>query len=127
MHKHTCMYPCYALQRSCSRAWTRWRRCSCSTSCRDAATTGETTVRNSTPSTPKFLLLTNNTTLINVYIGIEVQLSPEHSTTLSAGQSLPNGPEMAPVDPSYSGQDVVVEKTKASGCKSSKIVDVEVK
>jgi hypothetical protein len=62
-----------------------------------------------------------------VFSFTEVQLSSEHSTTLSAGQTLPNGPEMTPVDPSYSGKEVIVEKTKGSGCSSHKLVDVEVK
>ena len=50
----------------------------------------------------------------------EVKLSSEHQVTVSAAQSDPHGVEIQPVDPSYSGREVHVEKAKPSKNKAQK-------
>lgn len=40
----------------------------------------------------------------------------EHHVTMEAGQENPHGPEITPIDPSYLGRNVTVNKTKASSC-----------
>ena len=35
---------------------------------------------------------------------------------MEAGQENPHGPEITPIDPSYLGRNVTVNKTKASSC-----------
>ena len=43
---------------------------------------------------------------------LEVSLSTEHSVTIEAGQSDPNGTEISPADSSLLGNPVKIEKTK---------------
>jgi hypothetical protein len=43
----------------------------------------------------------------------EVKLNPEHQVTVDAGQVLPHGPELSPIDPSFIGKHVGVTKHKA--------------
>lgn len=52
----------------------------------------------------------------------EVNLKPEHQTTIEAEQDRQYGPELTPVDPSYIGQEVVgMTRVKpAAGCGSKK-------
>ena len=42
-------------------------------------------------------------------------LKEEHKVTLEAGQDLPHGPELAPIDPSFIGKHVEINKVKGSG------------
>ena len=44
----------------------------------------------------------------------DVSFTEEHHTTIAAGQSSPHGPELEPIDPSYVGRDVVVNKVKGN-------------
>jgi hypothetical protein len=39
-------------------------------------------------------------------------MKPEHHITVESEQDNPHGPELSPVDPSYIGKHVTVEKTK---------------
>jgi hypothetical protein len=41
-----------------------------------------------------------------------VSMKPEHHVTVESEQDNPHGPELSPVDPSYIGKHVTVEKTK---------------
>lgn len=43
---------------------------------------------------------------------LEVKLRAEHQETIAAGQSLPHGPELETIDPSYVGRSVIINKTK---------------
>lgn len=40
----------------------------------------------------------------------------EHYTTLEQGQENPHGPEITPIDPSFLGRSVTINKSKASSC-----------
>jgi hypothetical protein len=44
-----------------------------------------------------------------------VSFKEEHYTTIAAGQHLPHGPELSPIDPSFIGQHVQINKSKGSG------------
>ncbi len=48
-------------------------------------------------------------------IGLAVSLKEEHQVTVQAGQDLPHGPELAPIDPSFIGKHVQVNRSKGSG------------
>lgn len=41
-----------------------------------------------------------------------VRITEEHNATIAAGQHLPLGPELEPIDPSYVGADIVINKAK---------------
>lgn len=43
---------------------------------------------------------------------LAVKLQPEHHVTIEHGQDNPNGPELEPVDQSYIGRNVVINKSK---------------
>jgi hypothetical protein len=43
----------------------------------------------------------------------EVKLSEQHQVTVEAGQVLPHGPELSPIDPSFIGKHVSVTAHKA--------------
>lgn len=52
-----------------------------------------------------------------------MKFKPEHQVAIQAGQDLPHGPEITPIDRSYVGEEVIIEKYKpdeSHDCKDKK-------
>jgi hypothetical protein len=62
-----------------------------------------------------FIIYIAITMLSICFPSIAVSLKEEHHVTVQAGQDLPHGPELAPIDPSFIGKHVQVTKSKGTG------------
>ena len=98
----------------------RSKRCCGLTSCKEFEIRGVISVNS---------YLIKNTSLLprllNVLMTLaEVKLTSDHQVTVEAGNHLPHGTEIEPVDPTYSGREIPVEisrHSKDKGCRTDLI------